>query len=260
MKMIFHTAPNTCMELSKYGTDTFYILGQEYVKSEEYRQYTKQAIADGRFTILDSGMGDHGDFLQNEQLFELVKELHPNEVIPTDNLYDSEKTIANTMNMAKMLDFKGITDTKIFMCPQGKSIDDYIKCWKWAVEAPFVATIGMSKKTVPYVIAGEASDQAIGKCRNIMYDILKVRGLITKPVHMLGSEGPQEYIHYKGDDMIRSTDSCVAIWAAMNGQFIGDPNYKRISTPADYFTRNVSQEDHELAIRNMEYFNEKVLQ
>ena len=258
MKMIFHTAPNTHMELSEYGTNTFYILGQEYVKSEEYRKYTKKAIADGRFTILDSGMGDHGEFLQNEQLFELVKELHPNEVIPTDNLYDSEKTIANTMNMAKMLAYEGITDTKIFMCPQGKTIDDYLKCWEWAINCPYVATIGMSKKTVPYVIAGEASDQSIGVCRNIMYDILKVRGLITKPVHMLGSEGPQEYIHYEGDEMIRSTDSCVAIWAAMNNQYFGSPEYVRISTPADYFTREMTSEQQELAIHNMKVFNAMV--
>ena len=84
MQLIFHTAPNAHIGLSELGNNTFYILGQEYKKSQFYREYTHKAIKEGRFTILDSGIGDHGEFLTNEEMFKLVKELHPSEVIPTD--------------------------------------------------------------------------------------------------------------------------------------------------------------------------------
>lgn len=256
MQLIFHTAPNTHIELSELGNNTFYILGQEYKKSQSYREYTHKAIKDGRFTILDSGMGDHGDFLTNKEMFELVKELHPSEVIPTDNLYNKELTIQHTQQMIDWMKKDGLLETtKILMCPQGNTIDEYISCWKWAIDNECVSTIGMSKKTVPHVIVGEANDLNIAKARHIMYDILKVRGLMTKPIHMLGSEGPFEYEYYGDDKMIRSTDSCVAIWQGCNNSTFDQKDYQRIPTPSNYFDIVIEPHMKDSIKFNTDFFN-----
>ena len=55
---IFVTPPMNHLELSELGDNNFYILGQLYKRNEKYREYTKNAIKQGRFTILDSGVGD----------------------------------------------------------------------------------------------------------------------------------------------------------------------------------------------------------
>ena len=253
---VFITPPNSHLELSELGTNNFYCLGQIYVKNEEYRNYAKKAKEAGRFIILDSGVGDHGTPLSNRELFEVAKELQPNEVIPLDTLYNSPETIHNVIEMYSWLNDAGLTDkVKIFMCPQGDTYEEWLNCYDWALKDNRVSTIGFSKKTIPHILfPGCKADEFIGEARNIMYQILKTRGLIQKPIHMLGSGGPKEYRAYEGDSLIRSTDSCVAVWEGMNKNFFISMDYKRIPTPPDYFSREMTDEQIEDAKTNIKHF------
>lgn len=255
MKKIFFTPPNAHLDLSSYGTNNFYCLGQIYKKNPEYKKYALKAKQDGRFIILDSGVGDHGKPLTNKELFEVACELKPNEVIPLDELYNVNKTIYNTIQMYEWLVEAGLdSEIDILMCPQGNNLFEWFECYKTALNMPFVKTIGLSKKTIPHIVYGASSDEKIIESRHLIFDILKLLKLLTKPIHLLGSGGPAEYQYYKNEPLIRSTDSCVAIWEGMNGNMFDNPEYKRIPTPADYFELVINKEQFVDVYRNMLLF------
>ena len=256
MKQVFVTPPTTQMILSECGNHNFYCLGQIYKKNNEYREYALKAKRDGRFIILDSGVGDHGQPLTNRELFEVACELHPNEIIPLDTLYYAQGTINNVIEMYEWLKEAGLENViDIFMCPQGDTYEEWLECYNWALKDERVKTIGWSKKTIPHIIfPGCQADEYIGESRNILYDILKTWNLIQKPIHLLGSGGPQEYVHYKDEPLMRSTDSCVAVWEGMNKNFFDSPNYKRIPTPPDYFERELTKEQIADVLKNIALF------
>lgn len=260
MQQVFFIPPVSAMELSECGTNNLFVIGQRYKKDENYRNYVHKAKEQGRFLILDNGVGDEGEVLTNKEVFELAKELQPNEVIPLDVLFNNPDTKTNCIEMAYWLDEAGLADkVHIFMCPQGDDIEDWIDCYKWALNYDAVATIGMSKKAIPYVMFKSTGDKNIAKARNMMFDILKERGLLKKPLHFLGSEGPTEYIHYWGEDVVRSTDSCVAIWQAFCGQTFDSSNYQRIPTPPNYFDLKLDGNQYEMAKKNIDLFKKIVL-
>ena len=245
----FVIPPIANMELSELGDNNLFVLGQ-HCKNETYKSYVKKAKEPGRFIILDSGVGDHGYVLTREELLDITLELMPDEVIPTDNLYDFEKTVENCEWFIEELGKRNLlNEIKIFFCPQGKTFVEWIQCYDRGLKNPSVSTIGMSKKTIPYVIQGPdiEGDSMIGKSRNDMFEYLSDTDRLKKPLHFLGSEGPEEYKLYVqsvyGSDIVRSTDSCISVWAAMNEQKFSDAEYKRIPTPADYFDREIHSYD-----------------
>ena len=253
----FITPPNNYLELTEKGTGGFYCLGQIYKKNEKYREYALEAKRQGRFIILDSGVGDHGKPLSNRELFEIAKELRPNEIIPLDNLYNCEQTIKNCAEMAQWLKDFGLADeVKILMCPQGDTLQEWLKCYEFAMLNPAVSTTGLSKKTIPHILFDAKPDEMIAESRHMIYDILKYKGWLQKPIHLLGSAGTEEYEYYENDPIIRSTDSCVAVWMGMNLKSVIYSD--RIPTPADYFERSITNSAMEIVRNNIYLFNREL--
>ena len=105
-----------------------------------------------------------------------------------------------------------------------------------------------------FVISGvKFGDVGIAQDRNDMFKILKNQGLLGKPLHFLGAGEAWEFELYKGEEFVRSTDSCFTVWSGMNGQKFGTEEYSRIPTPHDYFDRDVTAEQKELALHNIQY-------
>lgn len=255
MKQIFFIPPVSAMDLSEHGTHNLFVIGQRYKSDEKYREYVHKAKQDGRFLILDNGVGDEGEILTNEEVYALAKELQPDEVIPTDDLYNKTATILHTQDMISWLKRDGLLGKiHIFMCPQGNTLEEWVECYTWALNNPDVSTIGMSKKTIPHILFNAKPDELIAEARNMMYDILEYRGLLGKPLHMLGSAGPKEYEHYKYSKWVRSTDSCIAIWAGYNKVKFDSLWYKRIPTPKNYFDLKLDEEQREYALYNINNF------
>lgn len=238
MMRVFITPPINHLELSELGDNNFYILGQLYKRDEKYREYTKKAIEDGRFTILDSGVGDEGEVLTNEELFQLTLEIEPNEVIPLDVLYDSTQTLINFNQFLEWLKearAKGkLLNTTILACPQGKNWEAWYDCYKFFMWNKYVSCIGMSKKAIPHIM----NTDNIAFARNKVVSKLKAYNSLSKPLHFLGQGDPKEFIPYKNEKIFRSTDSCYPILAAINGQDIEKvEKFERIPTPSDYFEK-----------------------
>ena len=68
MQMLFFTTANDCLRISQYGKcRCFYILGQLYLKDQKYRFFVDNIIKNPFiFTILDNGVGDEGEIINNE--------------------------------------------------------------------------------------------------------------------------------------------------------------------------------------------------
>lgn len=257
---VFVTPPIQNLELSELGDNNFYVLGQLYKKSEEYREYTRKAREAGRFLILDSGVGDEGEVLTNEELFELTLEIRPNEVIPLDVLYDKDQTIANFEEFVRWskqpyckLQLKY---TSILACPQGKDYDDWMECYKYFLKNPEVSCIGMSKKAIPHVM-----NMDIANSRVKMVKTLQDQFLIRKPLHFLGQGDPLEFTYYPRNNLFRSTDSCYPILSALNDQDLESlkdekKEFNRIPTPKDYFELYVTSDKNELVVKNVIYLKE----
>ena len=251
---VFVTPPINHLELSELGNENFYILGQLYKRNEEYRKYTKQATEAGRFTILDSGVGDEGEVLTNEELFELTLEIRPNEVIPLDVLYDKDETLDNFNEFVRWMkepcNKAKLKNTSILACPQGENIGRWLECYEYLLNRPEVSCIGMSKKAIPYVM----NIHSISEARQQLVSLLKSENLLKKPLHFLGQGDPREFIPYKNESIFRSTDSCYPILSAIHRQNLEESiSFDRIPTPSDYFDLEITKETLPLIISNVDF-------
>lgn len=254
MMRVFITPPINHLELSELGDNDFYILGQLYKRDEKYREYTKKAIEDGRFTILDSGVGDEGEVLTNEELFQLTLEIEPNEVIPLDVLFNKNQTLINFNQFLEWLKEARangkLLNTTLLACPQGKNWEDWYDCYKFFMWNKYVSCIGMSKKAIPHVM----NTDNIAFARSKVVSKLKAYNSLSKSLHFLGQGDPKEFIPYKNEKIFRSTDSCYSILAAINGQDIEKvEKFERIPTPSDYFEKEIKEEQMELIKSNVRY-------
>lgn len=250
--------PLSRLDLMGEGKRVF-ILAQLWKKSAEYRDKVRELQAQGFWIIADNGAGDYDTTTTTEELIEIVKDLKPNEIIPLDVLFNKEATLYNLEQMIALMRQEGLFEhTQILAVPQGKDLSEWLDCYTKLLQNDMVKTIGLSKITVPYVYGTGVDDQGIMEGRHQCYEDLKAKEMLTKPIHCLGAGDPREFFKYLGDPIMRSTDSCFSVWAAMNNISWEEGNFERIQTPHDYFDREVSDEEVEIAQSNIDFLK-KVL-
>lgn len=254
---LFVTPPIAHLELSELGNNNFYVLAQLWKHNKKYREYTQKAKEEGRFLILDSGVGDEGEVIEKEELFEITKIIRPNEVIPTDVLFDTHHTIDNCLWFIEQIKKEQIEDVDIFACPQGSNCREYLMCYDFFEKHKNIKTIGWSKKAIPHIFyPSKKRDQNIKESRIALFNHFHATEGLKKPVHCLGMGDPTEFKAYKLNTMMRSTDSCYPILAAIKGIELGKDEFKRVPTPKNYFDLKMTKKQIELAKRNVEFVKE----
>lgn len=248
--------PLSALELMDKG-DRYFCLSQLYLRDESYRKFFKQRVAEGKWVTLDNGAGDH-ETVTKEQVLEIARELQPSELIPLDILFNGSETLSNLeWTIEQMQKDPSLKHIQVFACPQGKDFQEWYNVYHKMANNSNVHTIGMSKLAIPYVISGSTGgDVGIAKDRNQVYKFLKERGEITKPLHFLGAGEAWEFDLYKGDSMVRSTDSCFTVWGGMNNQRFGDEQYERIPTPKDYFDKTIDPINLEDILHNIQHMKD----
>lgn len=251
---IYVIPPVSELKLMNLG-DRYFCLAQQYRKHESYRQFFKQKVAEGKWVTLDNGVGDH-DFISQDELFEIMKDLMPSEVIPLDVLFDGGATYLNAVDfIARLKREELVTKIAIFVCPQGNTFTEWINCYIKLSELEEVQTIGMSKLAIPWVVSRSTRDTNIARDRNVMFDYLQNEGLLKKQLHFLGAGEPWEFEHYKDCSFVRSTDSCFTILSGICGIRF-DSSYKRTPTPRNYFDRKITAEQMVLVKENISTFKQ----
>src|ERR1035437_7272807 len=110
---------------------------------------------------MDSGVGDHNP-VDNQTLFQAMKDLMPSEIIPLDTLYNKKETIDNLTEFILNMDKENLLDkVQIMGCPQGSTKEEWIECYKYMLASTYVKTIGISKITAPKVFLNAENDQNI---------------------------------------------------------------------------------------------------
>lgn len=248
--------PLSALELMDAG-DRYFCLSQLYLRDKAYRDFFKQKVAEGKWVTLDNGAGDH-ETVTREQVLEIARDLQPSELIPLDILFNSSETLSNLeWTIEQMQKDPLLKHIQVFACPQGEDFESWMTTYEIMLNNPNVHTIGMSKLAIPFVISGSrGGDVGIAKDRNAMYTHLRAFGFIRKPLHFLGAGEAWEFDLYRGDPLVRSTDSCFTVWGGMNGQRFGDEQYERIPTPKDYFDRTIDPINLQDILHNIQHMKD----
>ena len=230
---VYVIAPVQDLEPMKMG-DRIFVLAHLWLKYPQYREFIKARQRDGYFITLDNSAAERS-LVTEESLIAICHELIPNEVIAPDILFDKDKTIKNAESFHNKLQEAELADAvNVFFCPQGKTKDEWLAAYTWALEQEWVKVIGLSKIAVPRAWLGSIiDDQGIKRARNICYDYLEKHGLIQKPIHCLGQGDPTEFLHYT-NPLMRSTDSVYPYYAASLGQDFRFDSETRRATPHNY--------------------------
>lgn len=252
--------PLSNLELMDQG-DRYFCLTQLYKRDPNYREFFRQRVADGKWVTLDNGAGDH-DLVSERDVIMAAVDLCPSEVIPPDVLFDGVQTILNLESFIYALrgQFRiaAAKMPEIFAVPQGNNLSEWLFVYEYMLRHPQVDTIGLSKITVPKILFDAAPDQSIKEARHMMFDTLKSKEFIKKPIHLLGMGDPREFAYYKNEPLMRSTDSCNSVWSAMNDILFENDCSKRIPTPKDYFDREMSRGDLMFAEFNIEWMKKNL--
>jgi hypothetical protein len=248
-------SPVSNLEPMKMGNRIF-VLAHLWVQYPHYREFIYSLIDEDieRWITLDNSAAERA-LVTEDVLIQVVKELAPSEVIAPDVLFDKDATIANAIKFRDRMEAEGLLDcTDIFFCPQGKTKEDWLEAYQWALGQDWINTIGFSKIAVPQAWLPEwKDDQGIKEARHMAYDYLKENGLLLKPIHCLGQGDPTEFAYYD-HPMMRSTDSVFPVLAAAHGQDFNMDHTTRIPTPHNFLeTYDMSQIDMALVESNVSF-------
>ena len=246
--------PNKHLTFMNQGNAGYFCLAHHYVNDKQYREYfltLRQHLNPNGFITLDNGSAEHS-LVTEDILLDIVGELRPSEVIAPDVLFDMIQTVTNLQTFASKMDSRGYTKhTTILGCPQGSTKEEWLGCYEHMLNNPYVSAIGMSKIAIPKCWNNATGDTMIAKSRQQCIKHLKDNYLLRKPLHLLGMGEFTEYLYYYGIPYIRSSDSCYAMLAAMNGISFKEGNTSRVPTDNSYFDAELSPEVLQLGISNI---------
>lgn len=253
----FVLPPMSNMELMHEGTGGYFCLAHLYKTNDYYKEWFLKLREEqpDAFILLDNGAAEQA-LVTQDVLLDVVEELKPTEVIAPDVLNKAMETATNLISFKHSFFERGLDNhTNIFFCPQGDNMTEWMQMYLFGLHDTDVSTIGLSKIALPHCMFNASGDKFIAASRQATIEALHSLQLLQKPLHLLGAETPLEFTHeLYNHEMIRSTDSCFSVWAAMNGQdwnVMEPKDLERIPTPHDYFHRTMNATQIELALSNI---------
>lgn len=254
--------PVNALRFMDNGTKHIFCLAHLYLKYPKYKKYMLNLRNNPRagikkFITLDNSAAERS-LVTVETLLDIVEELKPDEVISPDILFDKTETINKLNEFIRLMDERQLSiHTKIFGCPQGRTKDEWLECYEYMLNCSSVSVIGLSKIAVPKCWLNKIDDEGIKESRNMCVDYLMSNNLLKKQIHFLGMGDPTEYTHYR-HILLRSTDSCYTIWAAMNNIKFAQGDNTRIPTPHDYFEKKLSRDIDSLVRHNISFLRSQL--
>lgn len=250
-------SPLSNLEPMKLG-DRIFALAHLWVQSEKYRDFILEQKANGSFITLDNSAAERA-LVTEDVLIDICRDLQPDEVIAPDVLFDKNATMENARSFKVRMDQEGLSDNiNIFFCPQGKTKQEWLEAYMWAISQDWISVIGFSKIAVPnaWLEGAVVDDQGIKEARHMAYDYLKDMGALLKPIHCLGQGSYTEFEYYD-HPMMRSTDSVYPVLAASAGIDFREDSETRVPTPHNYLeTYDMSEVDMDLVNSNIEMLSQ----
>lgn len=211
----------------------------DWTKHQEYVDFYKDKK---HYKITDNMAAENGISSPVNFVLEACRKLNTNEVWASDKLYDKDETIRLTTEFLSKITDEDRKTIKIVGLPQGKNLNEWLKCYNWMLQNSKIDIIGISKYSVECFnkLAG-TKDFAI--CRMKCIDYLHKNGLVKKPLHCAG--GNPLIIHeietYKKYPFVRSIDSNIAFKLGVHKIKIDECH----TEPTERLNHNIKDLDNE---------------
>ena len=124
MKLAVITPPQSFNVLQEAGLGYHMALGQELVRSAEYRRMYYSLRLKGHYIIVDNGAAE-SDTLPFKQIVEIANKIGADEIAMPDVLRDMERTVIATRKAIGL-----VPKTKRMLIPQGKDWAAWNECVK----------------------------------------------------------------------------------------------------------------------------------
>ncbi len=261
MKMLVsHECPISLLEWStKEGRNNFeYALVHLFDKHQEYYDFFKKSLLNGRQVLLDNSIFELGKAFEPDKFAAYVSSLNPSFYIVPDVLEDGYQTVKSFAEFtAKYPSLPGLKIGAV----QGKTYDELVDCYQYmSAEADYIA---ISFDFSYYIATGIGKTKLQRWCsgRQAFINDLIQDGIWnwSKPHHLLGCSLAKEFRYYVSKNIynIRSVDTSNPVVAGLNGlRYNGDlgletkPSVKL----ADLIETTVTNDAMELINYNVQQF------
>lgn len=262
---VCHIVPADYVEECNQNSSMHLLISQEVLKNKEYREEYLTKSWNGDFIIMDNGAFEYGNAAPLDDVIEAVEAVDATEMVLPDCYLDGEITIKRVGSALYTLRTKNYRHIGLMAVPQGKTQDEYMKCFSMLLSADEIDTIGFSYGAINKAFEGYELPPSLLRPTvisfvNQHFDL----GSVNKEFHCLGIGGhPHEIEFLKKFEFIRSVDSSKAFVCAVRGIDVKETlpaNYIIPERPDDYFNIKVSEDVVKLALKNietMEEYNEK---
>lgn len=198
--------------------DCYMALTQMVLKYPKYAAFHRARAEKGAFVILDNGACERyeasgGIGMGYPEVSRAAALVGAKEVVCQDAPLDGPETVRLTRQFLKTARIQEPERAYSFMAvPQGRTRSEWIACYRELCSLKDVATIGLSKLSIPIAWGGELADARIA-----CIDELLQYGC-QQALHLLGGSRalPRELYRLRGVPEVRSNDSSFAFWYAYN--------------------------------------------
>lgn len=210
-------------KFSDHG-DFNFVLAHHVLKHPSYTNYYwNKVIEECKYTIIDNSAAELGESIKFEDLIKAAYIVGADEIWCPDKLYDMKTTLKWTRNFIEGLTVNEKEHFVLVGLPQGKTLREWLKCYKEMLKMPELKVIALSKYSVECFceLAGTCN---FAICRKVCVDYLHKHNLVKKPLHCAGANNliADEIRHYKQYPMVRSIDSNIAFKLGVMGHKIDE--------------------------------------
>lgn len=233
-----------------------YGLAHEAKKNAFYADWLKNR--GDQYLIFDNGADELGEGMKGDELWQLILQIQPNEIILPDVLGDTDATIKNSeefyIEYVHPAFIRGDEYLPSIMAvPQGLTFDDYMRCYQKFSDWSAVDVIG-----IPYdiefdipgfpeydsssVFADDTKTIKRAKRRLNLLRYLRPSGRLSQPIHLLGMNNLSELRAHQREHshLIRSNDTTAPFAAAhalrdWTGGESGEKDWPALDFEADLY-------------------------
>lgn len=260
MIKVSHELPLCFQHYSAVLNDYEFCLPTYWFKSEEYKQYFKEAKLKGRFIIADNGLFE-GDSFTEQQLIDFVNELRPDIFVIPDVWNDAKHSYKNAKHWQKEIRQYLPSETKLMAVVQctdfkiGSNLyEDYIDLG--------IKCIAFNHSSSAYKDFFPHENISVSKMMGRIYFInqLKAHNKINKDVHhhLLGCAIPDEFKYYgPGYEFIKTLDTSNPVVWACKGVNYGDLTTsleKPVEKIEEFFDKDLDFRTESLIFNNIRKF------
>jgi len=214
---IAHESPTSIFKEVQKLTDYDYCLVHLLEEDSNYLENFLSSKKEGREIILDNSIFELGVAFDSKSFSKWVEKLRPDWYIVPDVLENCYSTVLNYHSFIR--EYPDLPGKKIGVL-QGKTYEQLLYCYVNLVDLG-VDKIAISFDYSYYVDLYPNENKLVSWCegRKMFIDkiIEDVRFDSSIPIHLLGCSLPQEFNHYRNNEIIESMDSSNPVVCGLYG-------------------------------------------